>query len=97
MRIITKRTIIEFYEDNPLSADSLSRWTEIVSNADWNNFSDVKKDFNSVDAIGNELYVFNLKGNHYRIIVRIFFNIKRVYIRFVGTHKQYDEVNINNL
>lgn len=80
-----------------MSADSLVRWSEIVLNADWNNFSDVKKDFSSVDSIGNGLYVFNNKGNHYRIIVRIFFNIKRVYIRFIGTHSQYDKINISNL
>lgn len=53
----------------------------------------MKKTFNSVDTVGNDRYVFNIKGNNYRIIAMIFFNIRTIYIRFVGTHKEYDKVD----
>lgn len=48
--------------------------------------------FNSVDAVGNDRFVFNIRANSYRIIVMIFFDIRTVYIRFVGTHKEYDKI-----
>lgn len=53
----------------------------------------MKKTFNSVDAVGNDRYVFNIKGNSYRIVAMIFFDIRTIYIRFVGTHKEYDKVD----
>jgi len=53
--------------------------------------------FNSVDAVGNDLYVFNIKGNNYRLIVRIIFRVRTIYIKFIGTHKEYDKVNLDDL
>jgi len=49
--------------------------------------------FNSVDAVGNDRFVFDIRGNHYRIVAMIFFDIRTVYIRFVGTHKEYDRID----
>ena len=67
-------------------------------NIDPGNFSDVKKTFNSVDSVGNSRFVFNVKGNHYRIVALLLFQIKRVYIRWVGTHKDYDKIkNIDKI
>jgi mRNA interferase HigB len=57
----------------------------------------MKNDFGSVDAVGNDLYVFNVGGNKYRIIARIFFTVHTIYIRFVGTHLEYDKVNLSDL
>lgn len=56
-------------------------------------FADMKKTFNSVDNVGNQYYVFNIKGNNYRLTVVIKFTIKTVLIRFIGTHAEYDEIN----
>ena len=56
-------------------------------------FADIKNTFNSADYIGNQRYVFNIKGNNYRIVVVIKFTIKFVYIRFVGTHSEYDRID----
>ena len=53
--------------------------------------------FGSVDFVGNDLYVFNIKGNQYRLIVRIKFKIRTIYIRFIGTHKEYDRVKLDDL
>lgn len=53
--------------------------------------------FGSVDSVGNDLYVFNIKGNDYRLIVRIIFRVRTIYIKFIGTHKEYDKINLKNL
>lgn len=61
--------------------------------AEWDCFADVKDTFNSVDNVGNQHYVFNIKGNNYRLIAVIKFTIKTIFIRFIGTHREYDKIN----
>ena len=58
---------------------------------------DIKKSFNSVDSIGNQHYVFNIKGNDFRLIVVIKFTIKTILIRFIGTHAEYDKIDAKNI
>jgi mRNA interferase HigB len=76
---------------------ALERWYKITSDADWQGFNDIKKQFNSVDSVGNGLFIFNIKGNDCRLIVRIIFQTRTVFIRFVGTHQQYDLLDISKL
>lgn len=95
MRIISRKTLSDYYEINKDAKTALLDWYNKASKANWTNFADVKKDFNSVDYVGNQHYVFNIKGNHYRLIVVIKFTPKHILIRFVGTHKEYD--NIKNI
>ena len=66
----------------------LLHWYEIVKRANWENLSDVKRDFRTVDYVGNNRYVFDIKGNDFRIVVIIIFVSKKVYVRFIGTHDQ---------
>ncbi|ASS49371.1 MAG: addiction module toxin RelE [Candidatus Fluviicola riflensis] len=75
------------------SIDALNKWYAETKNADWGNFTEIKKTFNSVDAVGNDRYVFNIKGNKYRLVVLIFFDVRTMYIRFIGTHKEYDKID----
>lgn len=82
-----------FYTLHPDAQTALSDWYRKVSKAEWNNFSDIKKMFNSVDNVGNKRFVFNIKGNNYRLVVIVLFVAKQVYIRFVGTHAEYDKIN----
>lgn len=93
MRVISKKALVEFYKLHPNAQTALADWHRKVSKADWNNFSDIKKMFNSVDSVGNKRYVFNIKGNNYRLVVIVLFVAKQVYIRFVGTHTEYDKIN----
>ena len=92
MRIISKSTLVAFYTRVPQSKTALEEWYETTKKAEWSCFADIKKTFNSVDAVGNQRYVFNIKSNDYRLIVLIQFTPKTVYIRFVGTHKEYDAI-----
>jgi mRNA interferase HigB len=98
MRIISKSTLVEYYTKEPKSKTALEEWYEKTKKSEWTCFADIKKTFNSVDAVGNQRYVFNIKGNDYRLIVLIQFTPKTIYIRFVGTHKEYDAIkNIQNI
>lgn len=98
MRIISKRILVEYYTRVPLAKTALEEWFEKTKKAEWACFADIKRTFNSVDAVGNQRYVFNIKGNDYRLIVLIQFTPKTVYIRFVGTHKEYDAIkDIQNI
>lgn len=93
MRIITYRTITEYITSHADVKAALEEWYEKAEENDWSGFADVKKTFNSVDAVGNKRYVFNIKGNSYRLIALILFVPKIVYIRFIGTHAEYDKIS----
>ncbi len=68
MVIISKAIIREFSEKYPDSEAALQKWYEETQAADWKSFAEVKKTFNTVDAVGNDRYVFDIKGNHYRLL-----------------------------
>lgn len=76
----------------PAARVAIQDWVVKVKRSEWKCFADVKATFNSVDNVGNQHYVFNLKGNDYRLIVVIKFTIKFVYVRFIGTHAEYDKI-----
>ncbi len=93
MVIITKGAIHAFADKYPSALSPLNDWYEKTKLSSWKNLSGVKKTFNSVDAIGNDRYVFNIGGNNFRIIAMIHFGIRTLYIRAIITHKQYDHLN----
>ena len=98
MHIISFRKLRDFFDVDLESRVALQDWHKRVSKADWENYSDIKRTFNSVDSVGNSRYVFNVKGNHYRIVALILFQVKRVYIRWVGTHTDYNKLkNIDKI
>ena len=83
MRIFTEQVLKAYAEKHPDSKVALQ--------------ADIKKTFNTVDNVGNQHYVFNIKGNTYRLVVVIKFTIKFVYIRFIGTHKEYDKIDCTKI
>ena len=92
MVILSKSILKQFSEKRPEAETALSKWYDDTKAADWKNFPEVKKTFNTVDAVGNDRYVFDIKGNHYRLVALIIFKVRTVFILFVGTHKEYDRV-----
>jgi len=99
MRIISKKTLKDFYEQSKFhdSKSALEAWHKEVLKLNWNNPNAVKEMYRSASIIGNENVVFNIAGNKYRLIVKINYHAKIVFIKFVGTRKQYDKVNIKEL
>jgi mRNA interferase HigB len=99
MRVISVRTLKEFWEE-PGNADSeqpLRAWYAEAKESEWANSNDIKEKFHSASVVGKNRIVFNIKGNKYRLIVAIKYEFKIVYIRFVGTHKEYDAVDARSI
>lgn len=97
MRIFTEQVLKEYIVKHPEAGTALQEWVSVVRKNDWTCFADIKKCFNSVDSVGNQRYVFNIKGNNFRLVVLVKFTIKYVYIRFIGTHKEYDKIDCSNI
>lgn len=97
MVILIKKTLSSFAEKHPLSAVPLNNWHSIAKAADWNKLADIRKVFNTVDYVGNDRYVFNIKGNDFRLVAMIFFDKRTLFIRFIGTHSEYDKINSSTI
>ncbi len=99
MRIISKRTLKRFYEQVVYkdSKESLESWHKEVSKADWDNSNQLKLHYANASIVGNNIVVFNIHGNKYRLIVKINYHAKVIYIKFVGTHKEYDKINVTEI
>jgi mRNA interferase HigB len=96
--VIISKTIIREYGVRHADAnDALNSWYDTVLAQDWSNLNEMKQTFNSLDYVGNERYVFNIKGNRYRIVAMIFFDIRTVFIRFIGTHAEYDKIDATTI
>jgi len=100
MRIIARKTLIQFWESNPQYADgraSLEAWYHEVKQADWSSPTDIKAKYRSASILKSDRVVFNISGNKYRLVVYINFSSKIVYIRFIGTHRQYDQIEVETI
>jgi len=68
-------------------------WFKYVTKVDWANGADVRRSFNSTDYVGNERFVFNIRGNRYRLVVSVVYSVRTVYVKFIGTHAEYDTID----
>ncbi|NIJ55797.1 type II toxin-antitoxin system HigB family toxin [Dyadobacter arcticus] len=93
MNVISFKKLREFYEVHPDSKIYLTSWFKTVRKANWKDFNAVKVDFNSVDLVGDSRLIFNIKGNHYRLIARVNFEYGRLMIKWLGTHAEYDKID----
>ena len=92
MRIITYKSIDQYVALHTDVKVAMDEWYIKTEQSHWQCFADIKQTFNIVDNVGNKRYVFNIKGNTYRLIALILFAPKIVYIRFIGTHTEYDKI-----
>lgn len=90
MHIITRKRLLEFGRKYPDSTEPLDRWYRIVKRSNYNSFTELRKTFPQADQVG-EFTVFNIGENKYRLITYIVFSMKRIYIRHVLTHTEYDK------
>jgi len=99
MRVISKRTLKEFYEQSMYqdSRSGLEAWYHEVLHFEWNNPNEIKMQYKSASIVGDNKVVFNICGNKYRLIVKINYPAGIVFIKFVGTHKQYDKIKVEEL
>ena len=97
MRIISRKILREFWEKHSDARQSLQVWYADVKHADWKKPSDIKSVYRNVSFLSNNRVAFNIKGNTYRVIVVVQYTYGMVYIRFVGTHKEYDRINAETI
>ena len=97
MSYIARSTLRDFWERYPDTEQPLRAWYRDVEQADWKTPDDIKSVYRNASILGNNRVVFNIRGNTYRLIVAVHYNRGIVYIRFVGTHKEYDGVDAENV
>jgi mRNA interferase HigB len=97
MRIIKRSTLIEFWEKYPDSEQPLKSWFDEVLDDHWKSPNELKMKYKNASVITNKRLVFNIKGNDYRLITDIEYRIGIVFIVWIGTHSQYDKINVKEI
>jgi len=97
MIILSWKQIANFCKQHPNACESLLRWYDIVDHSDWSSAHEMINEIGFVDVVGNDRYVFNIKGNEFRLVAMIHFNRRTVYIRFIGTHNHYDKIDCSTI
>lgn len=97
LRIISKKILREFWEKHSDSKQQLKSWFQETSKAEWKSPKDIKNEYPSASFLVDNRVVFNIKGNAYRLITRINYDYSMIWIRFIGTHAQYDKIDANKI
>jgi mRNA interferase HigB len=98
MVVLSYPTIRNYTEKrNQAVKDAFNNWYKVTCEANWASLNEVKKIFPATDYVGNDRYIFNIMGNSYRLVAIIHFNVRTVYIAWLGTHKQYDKIDASSI
>lgn len=97
MNVISKKTLILFYEKHPQAKTPLEVWHSDVRKAQWDSPEQIKREYSSTSFLRDNRVVFNIKGNDYRLIVHIDYKRKIVRVKFIGTHSEYDKINAEEI
>ena len=97
MRVIALKTLRDFWEQHPDTQSALQAWYHDARRAEWKTPADIKAVYRNASIVGHNRVVFNIKGNQYRLIVAIQYSFSIVYVRFVGTHREYDKVDATQI
>lgn len=97
MRVIAVAALRAFWQQHPDAEQPLKAWFEEASKASWTQPSDIKAQYRSASILKNRRVVFNIKGNEYRLIVAIAYKLQIVYVKFIGTHPQYDAIDAHTI
>jgi len=93
MRIISRKTLKEFWDQHPDARQPLQAWYDDAKHAEWRSSADIKNIYRNASFLANNRVIFNIKGNDYRLIVSVQYAHSILYIRFVGTHREYDRID----
>jgi len=97
MRIISRKTLREFWGKHPDAAQPLQAWFHDVKHAHWQSPAAIKAVYRNASFVGRNRVVFNIKGNKYRLVAAVQYDFGIVFIRFVGTHKDYDAIDAGSI
>src|SRR5690606_35187582 len=96
MRVISKKTLREAWEKYNEIEDWLKQWNRVVEKSNWNNVNELKLRFPACSVLNNDILIFNVKGNKFRLAVRVNFKMRAFFIIFIGTHPEYDKIDFRN-
>ncbi|MEO6992197.1 MAG: type II toxin-antitoxin system HigB family toxin [Lacunisphaera sp.] len=97
MRINSRKTLRDFGATHAAAEQSLQAWFHETKSANWKSFTDIKARYRSADLLPGNRVIFNIKGNTYRLIVHLHFKTGLVFIRFIGTHAEYDKIDATTI
>lgn len=97
MRIISRKKLKGFWERHPQAKKPLRAWYADAKQANWSSPAAIKRIYRNASVVANNRVVFNIKGNDYRLVVAINYHYAIIYIRFVGTHIEYDKINVETI
>lgn len=97
MRAIAKRTLRDFWEEHPEAEQPLKAWLQEARQGDWRSPHDVAASYRTASIVGRDRIIFRVAGNRYRLVVRCAWSYGIVYIRFVGTHADYDRIDVETV
>jgi mRNA interferase HigB len=97
MQILNKIEIEQYMIKHAITRSALQAWIEVVEAAEWKDHNELKQTFPSADYVGSARYVFNIKGNGYRIVTVVTFVMGFLSVRFIGTHAEYDKINCETI
>jgi mRNA interferase HigB len=97
MRIVALGTLRNFWQRYPDAEIPLRSWYAAASRADWRSPADVKAAYRNASFVANNRIVFNIKGNEYRLVAAVHYNRGMMFIRFIGTHREYDKIDVANI
>lgn len=97
MNVISKRTLVKFYTQNPQAKTALEVWHSNARKAEWKTPDEIKRVYQSVSFLRDNRVIFNIKGNDYRLVVHIDYKRKIVRVKFIGTHSQYDKIDAKDI
>ncbi|MDF7824004.1 type II toxin-antitoxin system HigB family toxin [Pontiellaceae bacterium B12227] len=97
MHVVKKRTLVEFWQKHANAKAPLSAWDKEADAAEWKTPQDVKDQYRSADILPGNRIVFNFGGNKYRLVVRVAYKPGLLYVRFIGTHAEYDRIDATKI
>lgn len=96
-RILAKSTLRQFWEQHADAEQHLKTWYDTAMNSNWNSPNDVKQTFANASVLKESRIVFNIKGNSYRLVAKFNFEKQWIFIRFIGTHSEYNKIDANTI
>lgn len=97
MHLVSVPPLLAFAQMHPASKQAIQTWCDEIKKAQWTQPADIKAQFASASVLKNRRVVFNLKGNDYRLVVAVAYNMGFVYVKFIGTHVEYDAIDADTI
>ncbi|MBX3164541.1 MAG: type II toxin-antitoxin system HigB family toxin [Bacteroidetes bacterium] len=95
--IIARKTLLDYCKKYPVAAAALYEWYHEFENCDFKNFNELKQKYGNASIVADDRVVFNIMGNHFRLVVRLVFEFKAVQIKWFGTHTEYNKINVEEI